>query len=230
VPAPAPASVPAPSPTPSSAAAPAVAAASGPVSAASPIADPRARATSVGDALIALNGPGVSQAAPPEFSGPERRATPGPMYSAVSTGLPERRELHLVAFRHASSEDFQVTGFTAADRLGIRLHGESIQQALRGAAFVQQLDGLREGLRREFDLDRTVSISVAGVSLGVSVAYVLWLVRGGVLLGSYLSALPAWRLLDPLPVLSRVGEDEEDDDEPLDRTAPAAPDPLRGFS
>jgi hypothetical protein len=60
--------------------------------------------------------------------------------------------------------------------------------------------------------------------------YVLWLVRGGVLLGSYLSALPAWRLLDPLPVLARTGDDEDEDDEAFEPAADRGPDPLRGFS
>ena len=44
---------------------------------------------------------------------------------------------------------------------------------------------------------------------------VLWLLRGGALLASLLSSLPAWRLIDPLPVLSRV-DDEEDADEDQD--------------
>ena len=72
---------------------------------------------------------------------------------------------------------------------------------------------------------------MAGLSLGVSLAYVLWLVRGGVLVGSYLSALPAWRLLDPLPVLGRAGEEEEDEDEEtFDPHSGQGADPLRGFS
>jgi hypothetical protein len=75
-----------------------------------------------------------------------------------------------------------------------------------------------------------VSISVAGLSLGVSVLYVLWLIRGGVLIGSYLSALPAWRLLDPLPVLARPGEDEDEEDDALDASGSAPADPLRGIS
>jgi large repetitive protein len=62
------------------------------------------------------------------------------------------------------------------------------------------------------------------------VVYVLWLVRGGVLLGSYLSALPAWRLLDPLPVLAQPGEEEDEDDEAFDREPDRGMDPLRGFS
>jgi len=36
-------------------------------------------------------------------------------------------------------------------------------------------------------------------------------VPGGALAASMLSAMPAWRLIDPLPVLARV--DDEDDDE-----------------
>ena len=70
---------------------------------------------------------------------------------------------------------------------------------------------------------------MAGVSLGLSLVYVLWLIRGGVLMGSYLSALPAWRVLDPLPVLSRVDEEAEEDDEALDAVAERSGNPLRNF-
>ncbi len=63
--------------------------------------------------------------------------------------------------------------------------------------------------------------------------YVLWLIRGGALLGSVLSSLPAWKLIDPLPVLASVGavwreEDEDDEDESLEemvqRESPKAKD------
>lgn len=52
--------------------------------------------------------------------------------------------------------------------------------------------------------DKQITI-VAGTatvaSFSVSAAYLLWLVRGGSLLSSLLSILPAWKSLDPLPVL-----------------------------
>ncbi|MBI3154432.1 MAG: cadherin-like domain-containing protein, partial [Burkholderiales bacterium] len=61
---------------------------------------------------------------------------------------------------------------------------------------------------------REVSLA-SGVALtsALSIGYVVWLVRGGVLLSSVLSTLPAWQLLDPLPVLARArsGDDEDDD-------------------
>jgi len=34
---------------------------------------------------------------------------------------------------------------------------------------------------------------------------VIWLIRGGALVGSMLSAMPAWQMIDPLPVLHRGG-------------------------
>jgi hypothetical protein len=109
---------------------------------------------------------------------------------------------------------------------GTRL--DDFQRTLRSAAFASQLDRLRESVRDDLDLDRSINISVVSVSLGLSLVYVLWLIRGGVLIGSYLSALPAWRMLDPLPVLSRVDE-EEDDEEPLEGGRRDGRDTLRGF-
>ena len=50
-------------------------------------------------------------------------------------------------------------------------------------------------------------------STSLSVGYVIWLLRGGVLLSSLLSSLPAWRLVDPLPVLSRLSDDTDDEDD-----------------
>jgi hypothetical protein len=36
------------------------------------------------------------------------------------------------------------------------------------------------------------------------VGYVLWLARGGFLLASLMSALPAWAMVDPMPVLAQM--------------------------
>jgi len=54
--------------------------------------------------------------------------------------------------------------------------------------------------------------SGAAVTTSLSVGYVAWLIRGGVLLSTMLSSLPAWQIIDPLPVLGRTrnGSGEED--------------------
>jgi hypothetical protein len=84
---------------------------------------------------------------------------------------------------------------------------------LKDAEFKQELDKLRESVQAEAAIETRVAASVFVASTGLSVGYVLWLLRGGALLASLLSSLPAWRLVDPLPVLGRVGGGEDDSDD-----------------
>jgi len=101
-------------------------------------------------------------------------------------------------------------------------------EAVRGGLLREQLDRARAANAESEQVQRfaTGTVTVAGSAL--SVGYVLWLLRGGVLLSSLLSSLPAWRFIDPLPVLSRGGSpvDDDEDDESLEdlvaRNAPPA--------
>jgi hypothetical protein len=130
----------------------------------------------------------------------------------------------------ASSDDLQLSGLLSFARGSTGSAEDDLRRGLRETAFLEEMDRVREEVRQQFDLDRTASISVASVTLGMSVLYVLWLIRGGVLVASYLSALPAWRMLDPLPVLERRPEEHEDDDDAeLEPGAKHTLDPLRGF-
>jgi hypothetical protein len=106
---------------------------------------------------------------------------------------------------------------------------QELQRTLRSASFAEGLDRLRQDARQNLVLEQSTTVSVAGVSLGLSLVYLLWLVRGGVLMGSYLSALPAWRILDPLPVLARPDEEGEQDDEDLSEGKDDGHNALRGF-
>ena len=66
-----------------------------------------------------------------------------------------------------------------------------------------------------------------GTSL--TIGYVAWLIRGGVLVSNLLTSMPAWRLLDPLPILGNVKSGGSDDDDSLesmvsaDKATPAKP-------
>ncbi len=89
--------------------------------------------------------------------------------------------------------------------------------SLESEEYRQQLDRLRDDVADDLFMDQTVVGSgIAASTAGLSVGYVLWLVRGGVLLSSVLSSLPAWRLVDPLPVLAYVKNRPEDEDDPGD--------------
>lgn len=41
----------------------------------------------------------------------------------------------------------------------------------------------------------------AGVTLAFTAGYVVWTIKGGYLMASFLSSLPAWQSMDPLPIL-----------------------------
>jgi hypothetical protein len=76
---------------------------------------------------------------------------------------------------------------------------------------------MREALLSETEGTARVIGNSLTLSAGLSVGYVIWLARSGVLLSSVLSSMPAWRFIDPLPVLSgKRGGAQEDDDESLE--------------
>ena len=83
----------------------------------------------------------------------------------------------------------------------------------------QDLESLRENLREQDEIQTRGTVALAAGSLSMTLAYLLWLVRGGALVASALSALPAWRILDPLPVLSRMNDDEDDEADADDEQA-----------
>ena len=92
-----------------------------------------------------------------------------------------------------------------------------VSTALRDRDLGQEWDGVRDQAVAASSDRREASASILLISGSLSVGYVLWLGRGGALLASMLSALPAWSRLDPLPVLAQVRR-RDDDREDLDAT------------
>ena len=72
------------------------------------------------------------------------------------------------------------------------------------------------------------------VSVGMSVMYFMWAVRAGSVLSSLLSSMPAWKLVDPLPILDQVavmrrrkgGGDGDEEDETLESMVNGAQTPV----
>lgn len=77
----------------------------------------------------------------------------------------------------------------------------------------EQIDSFEQKLSRNVSLDGRVVGSVGVVTTGFSVGYLIWAVRGGMLLSGVLSQIPAWTMLDPLMVID--GEGKDDDKETL---------------
>jgi len=105
------------------------------------------------------------------------------------------------------------TGLEPAD------HQADLRHRMAARAYlnmVNSLDEVKKEMAGEIAFNKTVLGSAIAVSTGLSVGYVVWLIRGGMLLSSLLSSIPAWQILDPLPVLAgRRGKDDLDDDESL---------------
>jgi VCBS repeat-containing protein len=81
----------------------------------------------------------------------------------------------------------------------------------------RNLDTLRNQLMGQEVGRHQIIASTIAMSTGLSVGYVIWLVRGGALLGSMLSSMPMWQMIDPLPVLTRsAGSRRKESDEPAD--------------
>lgn len=89
---------------------------------------------------------------------------------------------------------------------------------VRAIEFLESsLDEMKKETEEGIALNQVAASSAIAVTTGLSVGYVAWLLRSGVLLSSLLSSMPAWRVLDPLPVLAgKLDFDEESDEESLE--------------
>jgi hypothetical protein len=135
-------------------------------------------------------------------------AAPATNWSARVSAAPAPTPLLLPSFfseAHAQGTDRSMTVQLAS--------GQPPRAALL------ELEEVRNRIEEQFAQNRTVVASTIAVSTGLSVGYVLWLVRGGLLLTSVLSALPAWQVVDPLPVLGtmkRARDDTAADDDAIE--------------
>ena len=76
-----------------------------------------------------------------------------------------------------------------------------IQSLLAPGGFLKDLDRVRDTFEGVAETEKTYLASSIAVSTGLSVGYVFWLLRSGVLLAALLSSVPAWQFVNPLLVL-----------------------------
>ncbi|TVO53274.1 cadherin-like domain-containing protein [Denitromonas halophila] len=100
-----------------------------------------------------------------------------------------------------------------------------VNTALREARLEQAFDQLRESAEGETQGEQQSIGATMVTGAGLTIGYVAWLIRGGVLLTSLLSTMPAWRLLDPLPILNSAGKKRgSNDDDSLEAMVNQSPD------
>jgi hypothetical protein len=79
---------------------------------------------------------------------------------------------------------------------------EPLAVDLRSVRWTRELDHVRNAVEATRQSESKVVASATVVSSTASVGYVLWLLRGGLLVASLMSSLPAWSSFDPLPILA----------------------------
>jgi hypothetical protein len=68
---------------------------------------------------------------------------------------------------------------------------------------LRELDAMRRRITSQVGL-RIWAGTASILSAGASLAYLVWITRGGSLLGSLLSSIPIWKWVDPIPVLEQA--------------------------
>ncbi len=108
---------------------------------------------------------------------------------------------------------------------------EAVTSTLRNAEWVGELDHMRKQIDGKIEVEGNLVVSSVAVTGSLSVGYVIWLLRGGLLLSSLLSSMPAWHAVDPMPVLARGGDSDDEDgfeEDPLEKLFGKARDALLG--
>ena len=142
------------------------------------------------------------------------RAPSGAAANAVPTATQAIRDAGIVGI--ATLDLFALPLFEGTDNNTAPSPSKlDLASALRERLLGQELDQLRDAVQTSQHAVKDLQSASAMLASSLSVGYVLWLARGGVLMASLMSALPAWTLVDPLPVLGRVRRRDGNDEPTL---------------
>ena len=94
------------------------------------------------------------------------------------------------------------------DSLGLSY--QSVQPLAQSSELHSELAKVENDLAESFKSDTLVVGSAVAVTSGLSVGYVIWLIRSGLIMTSLLAQVPAWQDIDPLTVLDSSGGQDED--------------------
>ena len=83
------------------------------------------------------------------------------------------------------------------------------------ATLANEFNKQQDATESQIAASRIVVGSSVTVTSGLSVGYILYLLRGGAIMSSMLTSLPAWRFVDPLPILSTLNDTTNNDEESL---------------
>lgn len=79
----------------------------------------------------------------------------------------------------------------------------------------KQFNKVAEQLLGQVEIVHGATAAATAIAGAFTAGYVIWMARGGMLLAGLVTALPAWKAFDPLPVLQYKATADDDDGETL---------------
>ncbi len=87
-----------------------------------------------------------------------------------------------------------------------------LDSSLAIASMWNELDHVNDVLAKNLIVSTGTIATAASLTGVLTVGYVLWMARGGLLVASLVSSVPAWQSFDPLPVLQYAAEEDNDEE------------------
>ena len=129
--------------------------------------------------------------------------------SGASNSVANRRSVELRPGIAEAATQFGVGDSQSARGLQQAIERDLFYRHLAEAT-TSQAESFEERLANTTNFDARVVGSVGVVTTGFSVGYLLWIVRGGMLLSGLLAQMPAWTMVDPLLVVDDKQKDDDD--------------------
>jgi len=109
----------------------------------------------------------------------------------------------------------------------LRFDGEDLSY-LVGTKFIQELNKVEGEFEFEGAVPEWATGTAVATTAGVSVGYIVWMMRSGYVMASVLSTMPVWQNIDPLPVLAALEAADDSDDDSLETMIDRASDEADG--
>lgn len=154
----------------------------------------------------------------------------GPLPAAPAAEAEPLDVLELVESQQAKGAKSTIGDPSSEPSPAQRFHSEDLASqtefsalGFRRSLLWSQLDTLEEEIATEEEFASHVAGTATVVTAAISTGYVMWALRGSFLIASFLSTVPTWRSLDPLPILDGPGAEEEDRETLADIASSARP-------
>lgn len=158
--------------------------------------------------LPVVPAPVRSQAVSEQFPEVVSRKEPVPLDTVVAFVISRGAEANLVDVPEATRLRPVPTNTGRLDDESMLLDFTAATAAYDQPQLRRDMDEIREDLEELTVVQYTAAAASVAGGTSLTVGYVLWAIRGGWLATSVLAQMPAWRLIDPLVVLSNLNGSE----------------------